>query len=307
MTTVSSNKQMSRLKRGIRSLVTHFRAGKPVASDLQPADGGVSQPAMTLAETLGKHKFVFVCGLHRSGTSLLAETLRGHALVSGFHDTSAPKDEGQHLQSVFPPARTYGGPGLFGFAAKAHLTEVSRLATGANAGKLFLEWSRYWDLSKPYLLEKSPPNLIRTRFLQAMFPPSYFIVLMRHPIAVAYATQKWSKSSLESLVRHWITCHEIFERDRIYLKNVLVLKYEAFVRDPAQTLASICSFLNIPYDLQVPNVSPEINQRYLAMWSGLTLDARDRKIVDRIQQRYGKTIASYGYRIDDPLPTFPIV
>jgi hypothetical protein len=63
--------------------------------------------------------------------------------------------------------------------------------TPENRQKLFEEWSRYWDVSKPYLLEKSPPNLIRTRFLQAMFPSSYFVVLLRHPIPVALATQPW--------------------------------------------------------------------------------------------------------------------
>jgi hypothetical protein len=219
-------------------------------------------------------------------------------MISGFHDTSAPKDEGQHLQSVFPPARTYGGPGLFGFAAKAHLTEASGLATGANAGKLFLEWSRYWDLSKPYLLEKSPPNLIRTRFLQAMFPPSYFIVLMRHPIAVAYATQKWSKSSLESLVRHWITCHDIFNRDRVHLKNVFVIKYEELVSQPERTLTSICTFLGIACDLQLPDLNPQINQRYLGMWSELKQTPGAKKVVGRIERLYGEAILSYGYRLN---------
>lgn len=302
---ISGNKQMSRLKRGIRSLVTYFRKVNQVASDLQPAqpaDRPEVQPGITLAQAVCTHKFVFVCGLHRSGTSLLADVLRSHPLISSFHDTSAPKDEGQHLQSVFPPARVYGGPGKFGLASKAHLTETSALATVENAEKLFLEWSPYWDLSKPLLLEKSPPNLIRTRFLQAVFPPSYFVVIMRHPIAVAYATQKWSHSSVESLVRHWITCHDIFSQDRVHLKNVCVVKYEDLVSHPEQTLTSICSFLDIGCDLQVPDVSPEINLRYLAMWSSLARDAKDGKIVDRIQQRYGKTIASYGYRVDEPCP-----
>ena len=56
------------------------------------------------------------------------------------------------------------------------------------------------DTGKEFLLEKSPPNIIRTRFLQAMFPNSYFINIKRHPIATSLATKKWSKTSLDSKV-----------------------------------------------------------------------------------------------------------
>ena len=39
-------------------------------------------------------------------------------------------------------------------------------------------------MSEPVLVEKSPPNLVRTRFLQALFPDARQIVVTRHPIAV---------------------------------------------------------------------------------------------------------------------------
>ena len=54
-------------------------------------------------------KFVFICGLHKSGTSLLFRILRDHPDMSGFTNTGVPKDEGQHLQSVYPPAWRFGG------------------------------------------------------------------------------------------------------------------------------------------------------------------------------------------------------
>jgi sulfotransferase family protein len=289
------------LGRRLRGLLQGFHKPK-VASALHPVgttSGLGIEPSLTLARAMLTHKFVFVCGLHRSGTSMLADVLRSHPLISGFHHTAAPKDEGQHLQSVFPPARVYGGPGKFGFASNAHLTETSALATVEKAEKLFLEWSRYWDLSKPLLLEKSPPNLLRTRFLQAVFPPSYFVVIMRHPIAVAYATQKWSRSSIESLVQHWMICHNIFEQDRIHLKNVLVLKYEDLVANPTQTVASVCRFLEAPYDLRIPDVDHQINQRYLRMWYELRRTPGAKKVVSRIEGLYGKGILSYGYHLDE--------
>ena len=289
--------KMSRLKRKLRGLVAYVQGIKPATPDLPARAPGI-EPSRALSQALDTQKFVFVCGLHRSGTSLLAEALASHPLISGFHNTAAPKDEGQHLQSVFLPARVYGGPGKFGFARKAHLTETSDLITADNAKKLFAEWSRYWDLSKSFLLEKSPPNLIRTRFLQAIFPPSYFIVLVRHPVAVAFATQKWSKSSLESLIRHWAICHQIFAADRVHLKNACVVRYEDLVSRPQLALTRICDFLSLGCDLQLPELNPEVNRRYMAMWSDFRRTPGATKLVNRLERRYGETIAAHGYRLD---------
>jgi len=135
-----------------------------------------------------KNRHLFLCGLHRSGTSVLHRCLREHPSISGFENTGVPQDEGQHLQTVFRPAHALGGPGRFGLDPRAHLTEASELVTAANRERIAAEWGRHWDASCSYLMEKSPPNLLRTRFLQAIFPESSFITITRHPIATAFAT-----------------------------------------------------------------------------------------------------------------------
>ena len=137
------------------------------------------------------HTHVFIGGLHRSGTTLLTRCLAQHPQVSGFADTGAIEDEGQHLQTVYHPANRHGGPGRFGFHDAAFLDESSPLVSEANRRKLLEEWSPHWDMSKPVLVEKSPPNLIRTRFLQGLFPGSYHVVMMResgdHPVILREA------------------------------------------------------------------------------------------------------------------------
>ncbi|MDB9961682.1 hypothetical protein OAD62_06255, partial [Oceanihabitans sp.] len=35
------------------------------------------------------------------------------------------------------------------------------------------EWEKYWNLSRPILLEKSPPNLVRAKDISNCFKPSY--------------------------------------------------------------------------------------------------------------------------------------
>ena len=117
-----------------------------------------------------EHRFVFIGGLHRSGTTFLWRCMGEHPLVSMFPITLRPPAEGQLLQSVYPRASVYGGPGRFGFSPEAHLTEGSPLVSAESRMRLLADWAPLWDLDKPVLLEKSPPNLIRGRFLQALFP-----------------------------------------------------------------------------------------------------------------------------------------
>ena len=84
--------------------------------------------------------------------------------------------------------------------------------------KLFDEWSQNWDLSKKFLVEKSPPNIIRTRFLQA--PNASFVTILRDPIAVSFATQKWSKTSIDSLFKHWLVCNQQYQEDSKDVKKI---------------------------------------------------------------------------------------
>ena len=137
-------------------------------------------------------RHIFLGGLHRSGTTPVARILVAHPEISGLTDTGVSEDEGQHLQTVYPKIRAHGGMGRFANAAAAHLTATSPLVTDENAESLRRAWSRYWDLDKRFLLEKSPSNMIMGGFLQALFPGSALLVVVRHPIAVALAMQKWN-------------------------------------------------------------------------------------------------------------------
>lgn len=211
-------------------------------------------------------QFIFLAGHHRSGTSLLHEIIRDHPLVSGFSETGVPEDEGQHLQTVYEPAKTFGKAGTYLFNPKSYMDESHPLATDESAQALLAQWEPYYDQSCSCYIEKSPPNLVRTRFLQKLFPNSCFVVIFRHPLAVGYATQRTSRTSIKSLVEHTLIGYERFLEDRPYLNRVHILRYEEFVLNPKAEVDKIYAFLGLePVPIQ-HTIQPHINEKYFAMW-----------------------------------------
>lgn len=253
------------------------------------------------------HQLVFVTGLHRSGTSLLHRCLRDHPQASGFLNTGVPEDEGQHLQSVIPSARPFGGPGRFGFRKEAYLDENAPLATSENAVKLLADWGAHWDLTRPVLLEKSPTTMVRTRFFQALFPQAKFVVALRHPLAVAFATYKWKGwtirkrdgQSLGRLLEHWLLVHEKFAQDMNQLQHVKVVLYEELVRQPEIIFNELTAFLNLePFEIQ-QHIRSNINEKYFQRWSEIRDHPLKSFYANHLLKRFEKRINRFGYSLDD--------
>ena len=237
-------------------------------------------------------KYIFICGLHRSGTSTLAKIIGTSNLVTTHTNTNVPENEGQHIQSVYDPASKHGGPGKFGFDKEYHYTEKSYLLTQKNNNKIINEWSKYWDLNKSILIEKSPPNIIHTRYLQEIVPNSYFIIIIRHPFAVAIATKKWNNQSLDKHIDHWLYVHEILYNDLKKIKKYLILKYEELNIDTFEN--NINNFLEekLFIDFKILhnfNSMKKSNNKYF-----------ENIVSDHIKNKYENKINKFGYTFNNP-------
>ncbi len=211
------------------------------------------------------HHFIFIGGLHRSGTTPLQRIIATHPLISGFHDTGVPGDEGQFLQDIYPVFPS-GGAGILGLRPDGHMTETSPLIAAAKAG-LFRAWMPYWDLTKPFLVEKTPSNLIRARFLQEVFPNSAFIFMIRHPVASVMATLKLqNRASVREMIKSWIICHNIMLNDLAYLRRQLVIRYERLCEHPKETISTIGNFIGASGEMVAGPLEAGLNDLYFAQW-----------------------------------------
>lgn len=246
-------------------------------------------------------RFVFIGGLHRSGTTVLGRVLADHPEASGLTGTGVTEDEGQHLQDVYRPALDFGGPGKFARKERAHLTAPPPSEARQARERLISAWAPHWDLSRPYLVEKSPPNLVMGQFLQAVFPGSALLVIIRHPIVVALSTKKWTRTtSLYGLVSHWFVAHDRFLADAATLRRVHVIRYEDLVLLPEDTLGQVQRFIGLHSPLGTERLDGGRSDSYTRRWDELAgANAFRRWERRRIIEDFGPRMRSFGYAPDD--------
>merc|ERR1719281_1943587 len=217
------------------------------------------------------------------------------------------------------------GIGRYAFDPENHLTETDPRVNFVARGNLFGSWSFLWDLSQPVLMEKSPSNMIISRFLHALWgfgftpdrSPARFIFITRHPIAVALATKRAGPHtvrdlSIYDLVKHWVVAEETMTKDLAMLPKThwLTIKLESFTEHPGETLHILFKFLGLEPDEDaihkaVEQVELHPNSRYFDSWCRQVKSHKPDAAEDhrRIKAELGARIKAMHYDVDDAIKT----
>jgi len=150
-------------------------------------------------------------------------------------------------------------------------------------------------MSKPVLLEKSPPNAVISRFLQALInlnvqshesqvnsnDVARFLFITRHPLANALAHRAWPfcrRMPLIRIVENWVRVNEYMLQDMDHLQHVKLLKMEEFQTDPDRYLRDVFEWIGLDPDKAANRttlVHQNTNQKYKKRYCKWLEDHRD--------------------------------
>ena len=184
-------------------------------------------------------RWVFIVGCYNSGTTLLHDLLATHAQVGSM------KWEGQFYTDQLPLPKDLGLPRLWALAPELfRLNEVD--GKHIDVQRLKRQWgAQFNDHRRPVLIEKSPTNAGRTRWLQQHFENAHFIGLIRNGYAVAEGIRRKAHHPLERAARQWRVSNEIMLADFAHLQNRILVRYEELVEQQAVQLARVAQFLGL--------------------------------------------------------------
>ena len=171
-------------------------------------------------------KWVFVVGCYNSGTTLLAELLGRHSKIS------ALPTEGHFITDQLVKDYDIGLPRMW--VDREDIFRMDETSQGPDVVRLKKEWGSRLDLKNPVLLEKSPPNGARTRWLQANFENPYFVAIVRNGYAVSAGIRKKAEPHhlaggrwpIQMAAHQWARSNEVLLEDADTCERVHWVRYE---------------------------------------------------------------------------------
>jgi Sulfotransferase family len=183
--------------------------------------------------------WLFIAGCPNSGTTLLKTLLGSHPSIATM------SVEGHAAQDQLVTADTLGMPRLYALRPDVfRMTEDS--GSVIDVDRIKRQWgSRFNDLTRPILLDDSPPNATRTRWLQKHFQPASFLFLNRNGYAVAEGIRRRTGHALELATLQWSLSNRVMLDDEPYLERVHTIRYEDLAACPDETCREVLRFLGL--------------------------------------------------------------
>ena len=242
---------------------------------------------------------VFIVGEARSGTSILYRTLQKHSSFRPRETNLVETEIFSLLRRTFMFGPRYPESliwfmlddrasyadflrsirfirlvNLIAIAPNAVFRDRSDLLWYANLNHLLLR-SYFFHAARARgckrLVEKTPTNTANIHRLWRTFPNARFLYIHRHPIDVFSSYRRRAKDDPAAAWAASITPAEFCEAysssvERVLRwtadqANLLMVRYERFVRHPGEELSHICGFLEEPFEPQaVQEHDPDLNR-----------------------------------------------
>lgn len=207
-------------------------------SNPQGYDGSRQQHAHHSQEQQN-HCIIHIHGFHHSGTGFLRKAVYeslGEDYASVHEHTRKAEDEGQHIQGVYPPFYTRKqfctNENLHtSFGRLYYCPEMLNIPTKQNNQVLFQQWSRYWNMTKPFLIQKTPT--MDVLFLEMMKTTNTIhVIVMRHPFACRPVLASKEQKAIFTLCT-WLDvwAHVLDTLSNHRVASFAIVNYEAMVEN----------------------------------------------------------------------------
>ncbi|MBA2409742.1 MAG: sulfotransferase [Gammaproteobacteria bacterium] len=170
------------------------------------------------------------------------------------------------------------------------------------------QWEEVWDMSKPILLEKSPPNVARAFAIEKFFRPAYYIAMVRDPYAFCEGRRRRHPKNIELSAEFWVDCATYQLQNIKGLEKVIHFRYEDFTDRPVDIRNRILEFLPALQDLDVTQSfeARSIQGRGAKQIRNFNqekidrLTARDIKAVNSVLREHDHLMTYFGYEYLEP-------
>ncbi|HEY7509458.1 MAG TPA: sulfotransferase, partial [Vicinamibacteria bacterium] len=239
--------------------------------------------------------FPVVCGVARSGTTLLRLMLDAHAElaippetgflrdVSGAHVAGRPLDRDGVFASI-AGFETWPDFGLSRESLRRVIDDLDPFTSGGAVRAFYRLYAARFG--KPRAGDKTPMYAQYLPEIQELLPEAHFIHIVRDGRDVALSLREvWFSpgDDMETLARHWTDAVTRTRSLAPQCRHYLEVRYEDLVQRPPAVLREICAFLALPYDpamtdyhLRAPARLAEVRDRRQA--DGTLQVSRERRL-----------------------------
>jgi tetratricopeptide (TPR) repeat protein len=186
---------------------------------------------------------IFIFGLPRSGTTLFEQMLASHSEVS-------PGGELPAFPFVLTQSIEIGARGT-----PANIVGAALELHAADLGRAYIEATRPQTGGKAHFTDKLPFNYLYAGLIGRALPNAHLIAMVRDPLDSCYAMYKTLFASghyftydLLELARYYAGWHRLMRHWQAVLgERVLIVTYEDLVTAPQQTVRSVLSHCQLPW------------------------------------------------------------
>jgi tetratricopeptide (TPR) repeat protein len=182
---------------------------------------------------------IFVCGMFRSGSTLIEQLLAGHPRVSAGGELDLVPHIAQQALAPFPESMGSVAPQRLEALAAGYLTSLAQLFPGAE-----------------YATDKRPDNFLYIGLIKRLFPSAKIVHTTRDPldnclsILFLHLDHRMSYAlDLMNIGHHYRQYLRLMAHwKRLFGADILDVNYDLFVHDPAPVAARLLDFLGLEWD-----------------------------------------------------------